>query len=118
MSNLSDQVLSVLNELFPQIKVKKEEPVSYKGQKLFLDFWIPQLGLVIEVHGNQHDEFVPMFHGTGEGFRASKKRDSLKEEWAGVNGHIFVVVRENEIPITKEALLEKIDAATDNGQSE
>lgn len=117
MSNLSDQVLSVIMEIFPQIKVKKEELVHYKGQRLFLDFWIPQLGLVVEVHGGQHDEFVEMFHGDGEGFRASKKRDSLKEEWAGINGHAFVVVRESEMPISKESLLEKIDVATDNGPS-
>jgi very-short-patch-repair endonuclease len=116
MSNLSDQVLSVIQEAFPQIKIKKEEMVLYKGQKLYLDFWIPQLGLIIEVHGSQHDKFVEHFHKDGEGFRASKKRDRLKEEWADLNGHAFVAIREKELPITVERLLEKIDAATDNGQ--
>ncbi len=117
MSALSDQVLAVIMELFPQIKVKKEELVMYKGQKLFLDFWLPQLGIVVEVHGEQHDGFVEHFHKDGQGFRSSKKRDSLKEEWVGINGYSFVVIRESELPITKEALLEKIDAATDNGPS-
>ena len=114
MSNLSDQVLSLINKLFPEIKVKKEELVLYKGQKLFLDFWIPQLGIVVEVHGRQHDEFVEHFHGDAAGYRASKRRDGLKEEWAAINGYSFVVIREHELPISEADLLEKIDAATRN----
>lgn len=116
MSSFSDEVLSLIIKLFPEIKIKQEEMIMYKGQRLFLDFWLPQLNLVIEVHGRQHDEFVEHFHDDGAGYRASRKRDALKEEWAGINEYSFVVIREHELPISEEAFLEKIHVATgDNG---
>jgi very-short-patch-repair endonuclease len=115
MSNLSDQVLAVINEVYPEMKVLKEEPINYKGHRLFIDFLIPQLNLIIEVHGRQHDGYVKHFHGDGSGFRAAKKRDALKHEWAELNGYIFVALREHELPVTVESLLEKINVAADNG---
>jgi len=112
MSKLSEQVLEVLQSAFPQIKIRKEHFVVYHGQKLFLDLFVPQLGLVVEIHGTQHDKFVEHFHGDVEGFRSSKRRDSIKEEWAAGEGYTFLVLRAHQLPITKEALLEMIYEAT------
>lgn len=109
MSLLCDQVISVVRSLFPEVIVKQEHFVIYNGQKLFVDIFIPQLGIVIEVHGRQHDSFVEHFHGDEHGFKMSKRRDALKEEWACLNGYIMVVLREADLPITAQRLLEIID---------
>ena len=113
MSKLCDQVVEVVREVFPQMRIVREEYVSYRNQKLFLDIFIPQLALVIEVHGRQHDEFVKHFHGSPDTFRASKRRDSLKEEWVAENGYTLVALRRSQLPITAERLLEIIDEVSD-----
>lgn len=111
MSNLSEQVIDTIKEIFPQVKLKKEEFVKFRNQKLFLDIWIPQLGLIVEVHGRQHDEFVEHFHTDYRGFSESKRRDRLKEEWAAEEGLTLIVIRENDLPLTKERFLELMDSA-------
>jgi very-short-patch-repair endonuclease len=105
MSKLSDQVLGVIKEVYPQLKVKTETYVVHKNQKLYLDFFIPQIDLVVEVHGRQHDQFVKHFHGDQSGYKASKKRDKLKEEWAEANGMLLMALREKDLPLTKEKFL-------------
>lgn len=113
MSKLCDQVVDAFLGAFPLMRVVREKYISYRNQKLFLDIFIPQLALVVEVHGCQHDKFVEHFHGSVEEFRASRRRDSLKEEWAAEQGHTMVILRESQLPITTEELLEAIDAASD-----
>jgi very-short-patch-repair endonuclease len=113
MSKLCDQVVAAFKAAFPQMRVEREAHIRYRNQRLFLDIFVPQLALVIEVHGRQHDNYVPHFHGSIDGFRAYKRRDSLKEEWAAENGLTFISLRETQLPITTEQLLEIIDAASD-----
>ena len=115
MSKLCDQVIDVFRSIYPQARIKTEEHVRYKGQTLFLDIWIPQLNIIIEVHGRQHDEFVEHFHGDAEGFRSYRKRDRMKEEWAAEQGYTLVVLREHQLPVTKDSLLEAIYDAGSNG---
>lgn len=115
MSKLCDSVIAVVREAFPQIRIRTEEFVKVGNQKLFLDIFIPQLGIVIEVHGRQHDEYVDHFHSSVDSFRAAKRRDSLKEEWVDSNGYTFVVLREKDLPLTKKKLLEILDEANSNG---
>ncbi len=95
------------------MRIVREEYVSYRNQKLFLDIFIPQLALVIEVHGRQHEEFVKHFHGSADNFRSYKRRDRLKEEWVAENGYTLIALRSSQLPITPEKLLEIIDDVSD-----
>ena len=113
MSKLSEELYTVFKQLFPEITVKREKHVDYKKQRLFLDFWVPKLSMVIEVHGRQHREFVRHFHEDIAGFRASKKRDALKAEWAAQAGLTMVVIWDDEFPLTKEFLLTRIKESMD-----
>lgn len=113
MSKLCDQVLGTVRELFPGLLIKTEECVYYGNQRLFIDIFLPQLGVVIEVHGRQHDEFVEHFHGDSRGFKMSRHRDRLKEEWAAEKGYTMVSLREKDLPISPTGLLEKIDESGD-----
>lgn len=100
--------------MFPEVKLKTEHFVIFRGQKLYVDILMPRLNLAIEVHGRQHKQYVPHFHGSVDGFRAHKRRDSLKEEWASLNNYTYLVLWEDELPITSDRLLEKIREAQEN----
>lgn len=107
-SLLSKSVLAALNSALPNTLIKEEEYLSYKGQRLFFDFYLPSLNLYIEVQGIQHTEFNKHFHVDAAAFRAAKKRDALKVEWCALNDATLVRINHDEIPISSEDLLAKI----------
>jgi len=111
MSKFSDEIAVCLKELFPELKIKMETFVNHNGQKLYLDFFIPQLNLIIEVHGRQHEVFVKHFHGDKSGFKKSKERDNTKLEWAQENNYTLVAVYEKDFPMTSEKLAKIIQEA-------
>lgn len=105
MSYLSDNILVLLKEVFPYTKIKEEYYVEYKGQRLFVDFFLPSFSIAVEVHGRQHDEFVEHFHVDSLGWKKHKKRDRIKEAWAEQSNITYVVIRESDKIKTKEDLL-------------
>lgn len=107
MSELSDKAYNLLRELFPHNVILKEYYVNYKGNRLFFDFYIKDLGIVFEIQGRQHKEFVKHFHQDRAGFFESKKRDNLKAEYTETNKIPFVVIDYDE-KINKNMLLRKI----------
>ncbi len=110
-SLLAKSVLQTLKEIFPHTRITEEYYVNYSGQKLFFDFQISTLSILVEVQGIQHTEFNKYFHGSAEAFKESKKRDRLKSEWCHLNDMTLVCVNHDEIPITSENLLKKIEDA-------
>ncbi len=115
-SLLAKSVLQSLKKTFPNTRINSEYYVNYTGQKLFFDFYLPNLSIVVEVQGAQHTEFNPHFHGTAENFKASRKRDRLKGEWCDINDMTLVCVNHTEIPIEMSALLQKIEEAQRGGR--
>lgn len=79
---------------------KTLEEVSIKGfprgKTLYLDFFIPNLKLVIEANGNQHTEHVGYFHSNKAKFLLAQNNDRLKKEWAELNGFKFIELFWNE----------------------
>lgn len=63
---------------------------------LYLDFFIPNLKIGIEVHGQQHFEFVPYYHKDMRGFLDSQKRDELKTNWCEKNNIKLIVLKYDE----------------------
>ena len=72
------------------------EEVGILGTGLIADLFIPDLKVMIEVHGAQHYSFIKHFHKTQAGFRSSIKRDKAKREWCELNDIIYV-----ELPFDK-----------------
>ena len=64
-----------------------------KRSVLFLDFFIPNLSLGVEVHGKQHYEYCKFFHKTKAGFLTSVKRDDIKEQWCTLNNIELIVLK-------------------------
>lgn len=104
MSKLSDKVLEFLNETYGYrgYHIKKEYFVVYEKQKLFFDFYLPELLIAVEAQGAQHDKYVEHFHVDRSGFLAHKKRDKLKKAWAIENSIVLIEVRPKDLPLSEE----------------
>ena len=69
-----------------------------RSSLLNADFFIPELMLIVEVHGKQHYEYCSFFHSDKMDFLKSKKRDADKIEWCNLN-NIKIV----SLPYNKES---------------
>lgn len=80
-----------------QLTIGKKLLKQYKGdiiyteifipiERLFLDFFIPNRRLVIEVDGVQHQRYVKFFHKTITEFNKQQDIDRRKSEWCKLNG--------------------------------
>lgn len=110
MSKIANDIYKILDEMFPRLsapRITKEIYIRYKGQKLFFDFFIKELGVYIEVQGRQHTEFVKHFHGEKEAFQAQKIRDNLKIQYVEENAQCLIRFNFNE-KITKALVHKKI----------
>lgn len=65
------------------------------GQNLEADAYNEELGLVVEVQGRQHYEFIPFFHKNKQTFRTQQYRDHIKRQCCINNGIIML-----EVPYT------------------
>ena len=109
MPKTADDVYSVLKKLFPFEVIVPEYYISYKGNRLFFDFYLKDLGVLFEIQGRQHFQFVKHFHGTVDNFRAQKHRDNLKKEYIQLNKDLCLVYfNDEEDSITEGLVLERI----------
>ena len=116
MSLLATRVLSILEELFPanpHKRVFSERYIKYKGQRLFFDFYIKDLGVFIECQGRQHIEYVKHFHGNKENFIKQKFRDNMKVDYVQSNDMYLIRIYDTE-ELSKELVLDKINKAFDS----
>ena len=118
MSTQSNKVFELLKELFPHNRIKAEYYVNYKGKRLFFDFYIRELGVLIEVQGQQHSKFIKHFHGEKEVFLAQKNRDNLKIEYVQENKLLSLIKFNYDENITKSLLQRKINIVLDNGNGD
>lgn len=66
------------------------------GQRLELDFHIPDLKIAVEVQGMQHYIYTPHFHGTMESFLAQQKRDEAKRSLCDLHGVTLLVIETDD----------------------
>jgi hypothetical protein len=95
------QARKLLRSIFNSYRILEE--VQLPGTKevgyspyLYLDFFLPNLDLAVEVHGEQHYKFIKHFHGTSRGFLESQNRDRRKAEWCELNGIQLIVFNCND----------------------
>lgn len=91
-SNIQYECGQLLKQRFPYDTILEE--VHLPGSNnLYLDFLLPTRKLAFEIHGKQHDEFVPFFHNSRKEFHASQGRDINKEKWCILNNIELYVIR-------------------------
>ena len=108
MSKIADDVFNILQQEFPFTYIEKEYYINYKNTRLLFDFYIRNLGILIECQGRQHTEFVKHFHGQVENFYAQKRRDNLKEEYCEENDLTLVLFFDTIDVITNDLVLSRI----------
>lgn len=116
MSFIETQVLYILDELYPSVPFRQvftQYYISYKGKKLYFDFFIKKLGVFVEVQGEQHDNYIKYFHGDKEGFLNHKNRDNLKLEYVQYNDFYLAYINYND-DINKSLVLRRILEAFDS----
>jgi hypothetical protein len=78
--------------------------------RLRIDFINFTKKIIIEVSGQQHENFVKFFHRNRTGFLKSIKRDFSKIKWAELNGFDFVEIYDYEVDtLSKEFIQEKFN---------
>jgi len=96
-SDLHRQAREIIREKFPLLTSLEELPVKlYSNATVYLDFFLPQSKLCIEVNGRQHFEFIQHFHSNLMGFKLHQKRDREKREWLDLNNIKLVEFNYNE----------------------
>tara|TARA_Y100001938_G_C7948190_1_gene357868 strand:- start:184 stop:603 length:420 start_codon:yes stop_codon:yes gene_type:complete len=92
------QARDIIHDIFLGYNILEEVklPGSVKPAKksvLYLDFFIPNASIAVEVHGQQHFKYTPFFHKSKAGFLQSQARDRDKAEWCDINNIELVVLR-------------------------
>lgn len=96
-SELHLKARALLRAAYPLYPLLEEIPITLKrGSTVFLDFFLPQMKMCVEVNGEQHFKCVNHFHGSLAGFRNQQKNDRLKAEWLDLNGIKLVEFNYNE----------------------
>lgn len=62
------------------------------GRVLRYDIEVVDLKLIIEVHGQQHYRYTPLWHKTEQIFKEMQERDRYKKEFAQNNGFEFLEI--------------------------
>jgi hypothetical protein len=92
---------NLLKEIFNSYRILEEVKLPgstslHRKSVLYLDFYIPNLKLGIEIHGEQHYDYSPFFHKSKADFLKSKARDEDKIEWCELNGIDLIVLKYSE----------------------
>lgn len=84
----------LLKDMFPLEFIFEEValPGSSLKKKLFADFYIHSIKLIIEVNGEQHYSKNAFFHKNQADFIKGKLRDKDKENWCAINDISLVVL--------------------------
>jgi very-short-patch-repair endonuclease len=115
MSKISEDVFNSIRRIFPLSKVKREHYVKYRGVRLFFDFFILDLKVLVEVQGSQHTQFTSHFHLDKENFSSQRKRDNLKIEYIENSPELSLVRFNYDEKITDKLVINKIHKAIKRG---
>lgn len=98
-SDLHVTARQIIKGKYPLYSILEEVGIQVrKGKNAFLDFFIPQPRVCIEVNGRQHFEFVQFFHNNLIGFKLQQKADREKREWLALNKIKLIEFNYNEEP--------------------
>jgi hypothetical protein len=88
----------LIKKIYPTMQILEEVPIHIRRSEiLYLDFYLPLNKKCLEVHGQQHYEFVPFYHSNKLSFLKAKKRDLEKKEWCENNGLSYIELPYNKI---------------------
>jgi hypothetical protein len=96
-SKLHVKARKILYDLFPTMQILEEVSINPRsGKTQYLDFYINQIKLAVEVHGQQHYKFNSLFHASAQDFLKQKNNDSDKRNWCKINNISYIELPYNE----------------------
>ena len=104
----------IIKNILTDLEIEFERDVALihnplNGNNLYYDFVIPELKIIIEVHGEQHYEFIPFFHGDEEQFQYRTFIDIYKANKAFELGYrYFEFPKDSLSPELIKACIDKI----------
>lgn len=100
-SSLHIKARELLKKSFPYSTIYEEVTLvgckGAAGATLTADFYIPDIGLIVEVHGAQHYKYNKFFFKSESDFASAKANDEVKKGWAELNEFVFIELPYNEI---------------------
>ena len=100
-SSLHLKAREILKKNFPYSTIYEEVTLvgckGASGAALTADFYIPDIGLIVEVHGAQHYKYNKFFFSSKEEFQRAQRNDEVKKSWAELNEFVFIELPYNEI---------------------
>ena len=69
---------------------------SHRKGVLYLDFYIPQIMMAVEVHGQQHYDYTPFFHKNKADFALAQAKDDDKIRWCELNKIDIIVLKHSD----------------------
>jgi hypothetical protein len=93
-SKFQYQCGQIIKEKFPLSIILEE--LKLPGHNLVFDFFLPLEKLVFEIDGEQHEEYVPFFHGSKKGFIKARNRDDDKSRLCEINGWELIRIKSVE----------------------
>lgn len=97
-SKLHSKAVDTILSISPLTTLCEELPIRIKrGHTLYIDIFLPDFGVVIEVQGPQHFKFMKNFHKHVHRFGRAKLNDDLKREWCNVNDFQLIELKYNEV---------------------
>lgn len=108
-SSLHLRARTLIHNIVGKLNVYEEVPLLGSSKPpTIVDFFIPELGMIIEVQGEQHSKFNAFFYEDRLDFKRAQCRDRIKKSWAELNEFILVELIYNE---TDEEWKKKITSA-------
>lgn len=111
-SKLQEETARMLYREFGSTTIKENHRPRWltnsDGNRIELDFYLPELKIAIEVNGNQHYTFTPFFHGDYAGFEKQRDHDEIKQITCTKRGiELIEISSEFELKTTVEYIRNK-----------
>lgn len=105
-SNLHIKAREILKKMF-HLNVIIEEFLIPGSNKLYIDFFLPERSLVIEVHGEQHYKYNSHFYKSRLDFHKAQRRDDIKKDFCNINNLLFIELPFNKIDEWERIIYDK-----------
>ena len=92
---------NLLKTIFHSYRILEEVKLpgsteSHRKGVLYLDFYIPQIMMAIDVHGQQHYDYTPFFHKNKADFALAQAKDDDKIRWCELNKIDIIVLKHSD----------------------
>jgi hypothetical protein len=86
----------LIKTIYPLYTVYEETKLPGCKTALYLDLFVPNVQLAIEIQGESHFKFIPHFHTNIIGYAQAIARDREKREWCEINEISLIELPYNE----------------------